>query len=110
MASTRKTSKTLLSGFTNLQDNVMARLVADNPPAKYYPLQRLGVIEVIVGLSSHVCPPSIQFHEHVISLDLDGKAPHSFVGEWSQGFAGFDIELRIVPGAGDDLLSQFALA
>src|SRR5262249_52361645 len=54
-------------------------------------------------------PPSIQFHQHVIPLDLDGKAPHPCPGWRCQHFSGFDVELSPVPGAGDDLSCQFAL-
>ena len=35
------------TAFTNLQENRTNRLVANNPQPKYYPLQRLAVIEVI---------------------------------------------------------------
>ena len=51
---------------------------------------------------------SIHFHHHVIALHL-GRIPlDALVGRWTQRFAGFYVELRIVPGAGGDLPGQFA--
>src|SRR5262249_55288985 len=61
------------------------------------------------GLDSQVHPHSIQFHQHVIPLNLDGKAPHPVLRWRSQHLSGFDVELGTVPGACDDLACQFAL-
>src|SRR4051812_41013354 len=52
---------------------------------------------------------SINLHQHVIALDLDWKAPHRFTGRWLQHFSGLDVKLGSMPGAGDDISSQFAL-
>ena len=104
------------TGLANLEENVAARLRAHDPQAQDRLVEgsrRLEVIDVDGGfdngLSSPVRPPSIQFHQHVIPLDLDGKALDSFTGWRCQHFSGFDVELSTVPGAGDDLSCQVAL-
>jgi hypothetical protein len=79
-----------------------------NHPLDRFPalLARHGV-EALVDIRRF--PASIQFHQHVFPLDLDGKAPHPFVGERAEGCPGPDVEFRVVPGAGDDHSHQRAL-